>query len=442
MREWSASRRTLLRTGGALGAATLAGCLGGDTAGGDASPVDGVPADAKLVVHADVAALLADEQLRTRLKHLLDRAAQMYGLGATSLEAALDEIESTVGLDPRDLERATLFAGWQVDSPIGVFLQATWEESALRDAMAFGTEPETATYNDRTVYRYGDETALGVIEDGTYVLGTAAGVEGAIDVAAGDAEAVCGRLREGFEAAPSGPFRVAVEAPPYFREGSPGTRPVDRTAFLAVTHAYGGYTVEGDERPGSATIVTDSASAAGGVADELRTARDAARENLEDTTADPELVAEYDAMLASVEIETDGPRVTVTFDQGEVLPVVLLEVLAWFTLSLGGQQQSVAPTADFDFEYDAGAGELTIVHSGGDYVPTAELFVRGRALGATGNWADLEGRVRSELNDEPIVVAGDDLTVTVDPDYVARVIWESSDGTVSSELAIDRGPEA
>lgn len=442
MHEFSPSRRAVLRAGGALGAAAVAGCLGDGGPGGGSAAIDTVPAGVSVVVHADVAALLDDDVLRDRMNELLNTAAQGAGLPFENIESALDAMESSSGLDPREVSRVTLFSGYESGSPGGLRMETDWSESATRDALAAGSSPTGETYNDRTVYRLGGSTVLGVLGEGTYVLGTAAGVEGSIDVAAGDAAPVGGRVREAYEAAPAGAIRLGFESPPDLGEGEPGAGPIDPTAFGSITHGSGGYVIDGGERSASITLQADSAGGAESVATELRSARDFARGQLEEGPSGPGLAEELDAVLASLEISADGTAVRITAGEGEVLPVALVAILASFVLGLGGQQGPVAPTVDFGFEFDPTAGELTILHRGGDVVPTAQLFVRGRNLGSTGNWAELGGDASGDVDGQPGVVAGDRLTLPADADYVARVVWQSPDGTTSAELAVGRGPDA
>lgn len=441
MPEPSPSRRTVLRAGAALGVGALAGCFGDGPSDGGPSPVDAVPSGAKFVIHADVEALLNDQQLRTRLNEFLAIGAERMGVGVPDVETALDEVETATGLDPRELRTATLFGGYAPTAPSGVAFEAGWSESALRDAIGSGGDASPETHNGRTVYRLGEELALGVLEDGSYVAGTPAGVEGTIDVVAGEAAPVSGRVRDAFAAAPAGPFRFGFEPPADLGEGDAGAGPIDPVTFAPITHGYGAYVVDGDDRSGSVTLETDAAEAASDIAAALRSARDLARQQLESGTAEPEVAAELASLLSSIEVSAEGSTVRIVVGEGELLPVLLAAVLSSFLLGLGS---SVEPTPQvaFDFDFDAATGELTVTHTGGDSVPASQLAVRGENVGATGGWADLGGSASGSVDGEPAVVAGDSLTVAAEPDYVARIVWESGDGTTAAELAIDRGPEA
>jgi len=135
------------------------------------------------------------------------------------------------------------------------------------------------------------------------------------------------------------------------------------------------------------------------------------------------------------------------------ITVILAAVIASFVLGLGGEQD-VAPTATFDFNYDADDGDLTITHTGGDNIKTDELFVRGSGI-ENGQWApetggsgELGGDASANIDGESAVSSGDSVTIDdgsggdIDSGYVARVVWEANSGSSSSELATDRGPDA
>ncbi len=103
----------------------------------------------------------------------------------------------------------------------------------------------------------------------------------------------------------------------------------------------------------------------------------------------------------------------------------------------------VAPTAAFSFDYDGRADTVTVTHDGGDPIRVDELYVRtGESLGESGTWDTFGGSASGAVEGVDAVVAGDSVEVSVQPDYVVRVVWQSSATNKSSELASDRGPQA
>ncbi|MHB9287256.1 zinc ribbon domain-containing protein [Halobacteriales archaeon Cl-PHB] len=111
--------------------------------------------------------------------------------------------------------------------------------------------------------------------------------------------------------------------------------------------------------------------------------------------------------------------------------------------SAGGQTGSdQPPMASFGFDFDGGAGQLTVTHDGGEAIPVTELFLQGSNVGREGAWDSLGGSASGTAQGGDAVVAGDEVDLRVRSDYVLSVIWESQDGDRSAELARDRGPEA
>jgi len=157
-------------------------------------------------------------------------------------------------------------------------------------------------------------------------------------------------------------------------------------------------------------------------------------------------------------LQTDSEERAVSPVIGVILmvaiTVILAAVIASFVLGLG-QQQDVAPTSTFEFNYDSDNSELTITATGGDTVLVEELYVRGNdALkdANQGQWnvdgpsdGGLEGDASTTIDGNSAVASGDSVTLdnaNVESDYVARVVWEATSGSSSSELASDRGPDA
>jgi len=438
MDGWSPSRRTvLLASGAALGTAALGGCLGGNRNDGTA-PADVVPAGAQYVCHADVAALLADDRLRTRFDAILASIAEHTGTDLATVDAALAQFDSAVGLDVRDLDRLTVFGGYEPGAPVGIRLDADWSEAAISDAAGAAPDAEPESYNGRPIYRTGPSTVLAVLGEGAYVYGTRAGVEAAVDVAAGDADPVAGRVREALAAATAGAVRFGFAVPADLGQGGRGSGPVDSTAFDAVTHGYGGYAAKGEERLASITLEAESAEAAERVLEQLRTARDLARQQL-DTADMADLAGDVDAMLAALDLDAVGSSVTVTLDEGENIALLLGAVVATFVVGFGDQPQPRAPRAAFSFDYDDSAGRLSITHTGGDHLGAAALAVRGTGL-PNGSWLELGGSTSAEVGGRPAIAAGDALTVDADADYDTQLVWTDPDGGASAVLASHRGP--
>ena len=126
------------------------------------------------------------------------------------------------------------------------------------------------------------------------------------------------------------------------------------------------------------------------------------------------------------------------------ITVILAATVATFVLGLG-EQDDPAPTANFDFEYDSTAQELTITHTDGDEIDASQIFVRGEldssvtALGTDppDDWESLTS------NSVGSVAAGNSVTLSsVTDSYVVRIVWEDPDSDQTSTLSTDSGPDA
>lgn len=449
MAGWSPSRRRLLQAGAALGTAAVAGCTdalpGTDSSDTTSDALGVVPAEASFVGYADVDALLGDDALRTQLNDYLAAAGEAGTTVPTTVEGALDTTSGVAGLDPRKLSTVVAFGSVDGDGPTGTVLWSDWTTDDVRSALSQnGAQVDSDSYADADLL-LGEGVAVGVISEGTFAVGDRSTVETVVDVVAGDAPSVDGRARQGFEATPAGAIRFAVAAPDDLGEGpSPDDPPVDPAAVRSITHAYGAYVADGDDRRSSLTVETDDESAASTLRDDLVAARDEALSSLEERPSDRPMVDELAALLESLAVSADGTAVVVSTDEAAAMPVVGLAVLSSFVLGLStGSTEPATPQVAFEFEYAADPGRLTITHHGGDNVRASALSIRGENH-AVGTWSELGGDASGDISGEPAVVAGDSVTIDADPDYVARVIWEGQDdrGQVSATLAVDRGPEA
>jgi flagellin-like protein len=137
------------------------------------------------------------------------------------------------------------------------------------------------------------------------------------------------------------------------------------------------------------------------------------------------------------------------------ITVILAAVIASFVLGLGGET-NVSPTADFNFDYnpDAGGsshdGAVLVTHTGGQSIRHDELFIRGNSV-TSGNlsesWSNLGPNTGATASGSSegvsAVVSGNSANIGVTgDDYILRIVWESTSGESSNELAVDRGPNA
>jgi hypothetical protein len=420
---------------------------------GDASSgrVDRVPAGMSFVLEVDADGLLADQRLRSRIDEMLDVIPRT----PDSFSTVLDEVETETGLDPRGIGDVVTFGSLEDES----FGSIAWTEYTIEELTSLaedeGATPEQTTYGGKQIYRSqssGTVGSLGVLEEGTFAVGTEGIVEDVIDVWNDDADAVGGEVRTAFESAKQGYVRVGFDVPSEAVPSESGGQ-FDLQTFQDVQFGYGSYSIV--ETDGSARLSFRAGST--GAAEDLKAMIDAAlvmgEQELSGSERTPRSEAER-AMLEDVKtaleetsVSRDGATVTITNSRGTITVGVLLPaVVASFVLGLGQQSRPVAPQIMFSYEYDSDANTLRITHDGGDTVKRSELYLRGRGFSAvsgvdqTGNgvW---QGSASGTNGGEPAVVAGDSVTVGVDADYDMRVIFQSQDGDTSATLAADTGPE-
>ncbi len=115
------------------------------------------------------------------------------------------------------------------------------------------------------------------------------------------------------------------------------------------------------------------------------------------------------------------------------------------------------PSGDFDMEYDQGAsldekgspwdgvdndGTLTVTHAGGDRFPASELFLRGTLITTAGDGQWYEQADATPDEPDRIVTAGDSLTIEVNADAEASVVWEPHEGNGTGRLKTWTGSDA
>ncbi|MHB9286601.1 hypothetical protein ACKVMT_06130 [Halobacteriales archaeon Cl-PHB] len=253
------SRRSLLRAGGGLAGLLavggLSGCQVPFLGGGGAKPLPDsmtvVPADAKVVGLADVAAIREDQAIRD----VLD--AQIAAAGAAddpaTLEAAMDEVESRYGLDPRGVRTAFGYATTvsRTARPT-VVLETDWDPATVESSVyesVDGVRKETHSSLPMLGYRRGDERyALGMVSEGTYVVGLRADVETVIRRSEEESAAIEGDVRRAFGQTRDGYVRVGVDVPGERLARELENAPVGSDTAGDLRYAFGDLRADGSAR--------------------------------------------------------------------------------------------------------------------------------------------------------------------------------------------------
>ncbi|WP_277553129.1 type IV pilin N-terminal domain-containing protein [Halobaculum limi] len=108
------------------------------------------------------------------------------------------------------------------------------------------------------------------------------------------------------------------------------------------------------------------------------------------------------------------------------ITVILAAVIGSFVLGLGNSVQQTAPNANFQFDYDSAANEVTATHTGGDTIPASETVT----LSAGVNNTTFTTAVSAGTSENTTYGSGDSV----------RVVWTSESGDTSQTLAEDTAP--
>lgn len=116
------------------------------------------------------------------------------------------------------------------------------------------------------------------------------------------------------------------------------------------------------------------------------------------------------------------------------ITVILAAVIGSFVLGLASDVSEASPTAQISFEYDSGAGDVTLIHEGGSTFSNDAV----RLTGTGGTNDDLDGWGTTQVR------AGDSITVDISQESegdTLRVIWTggSGSGSVIARSTVPRG---
>jgi flagellin-like protein len=107
------------------------------------------------------------------------------------------------------------------------------------------------------------------------------------------------------------------------------------------------------------------------------------------------------------------------------ITVILAAVIGTFVLGLGDQVSESAPQAQFSFDLNTSADELTITHDGGDSIPSDEMNITGG--GNDVQWDESNGiSTAYDVSAGNSTVVGDDTgEASVTSGDTIRIVWSS-----------------
>lgn len=131
------------------------------------------------------------------------------------------------------------------------------------------------------------------------------------------------------------------------------------------------------------------------------------------------------------------------------ITLVLVMVIVPMVLDLGGQNQDVPPNTRFEFEYDPVNDSVRITHDGGENILTDNLYVRGQGINHASDLTELggpnndrwAGTNSSKIDGENAITIRDSAVIQVSAsgEHVIRLVWESNEADISTELDVYRG---
>lgn len=303
----------VVAAGAAFGATQL-GLFGGGEDG-----IDQVPRGVDSVVHVD-GDVTTDGPTRALLDELYDRSAAGPGTPA-NVDDALDAVENETGLDPRAVRSVVLYGKTPETSDLadaeryaGVVVHADWTEDEFVDAMA---ARDAVSFERRTEHgkrmsvsaeptEDGTHTAVGVLAEGEYVVGTPAAVSDALAVEAGERGAFDGELRAAYDETRDGLVTYVARVPGDRVPEGAADAPVDVGPYRDLTMVSGAYYTTADAMGVETTLHSDTDENARDVADVTSGAISFASGGLTNETAKE--------TLRSIEVERTDARVTVAYE--------------------------------------------------------------------------------------------------------------------------------
>lgn len=178
--------------------------------------IDLVPADANFVVGLKPHDILTDADI----VEFIDGATgdltgySMYG-ELTTLDDMMELVEGFIGVDPRDITEVIVFGDREwADYDIGGILKGPFNKEVIVSRLEelSGFAAATSTYKGYEIQTF-DPVSLCFLDGGTVVVGMEGAVRDVISVAAGDEDALSGRLHDTYASLDDMWLQGAVELP-------------------------------------------------------------------------------------------------------------------------------------------------------------------------------------------------------------------------------------
>ena len=311
------TRRDVLKSGGALAGVAvlggLSGCLDSIPFLGGDSALGNVPEDSEGAVYLSLDTVREDDATQAVADAYL---ANSY-YEPNDFDGLLDQFEDQTDLDPEGAHELTGFAEYNDSGGTsdygGAILRTDWAEDDLVDALEdSGPDLDEGEEAGKTVYEPEEDYGswMGVIEEGTFVVGSEDAVVGSIELSAGEGEQMDQALRDAYSSTRDAPVRFVSVVPTdqFDDELGYGDNTVDLSAVDDIEHASGSIYQDGDVRGLSVTLTVDDGDAAGDLADTIEEVIEFYQDAVSE---DSDIHSELD----EIEVSEESSAATVTYEK-------------------------------------------------------------------------------------------------------------------------------
>lgn len=288
------------------------------------APADQVPADVDAVIYVD-GDIVTDDATKTAMNTMLQQSPSSE---VDSYDDLLAQAENESDLDLKKFNEMIAFSKAPNGSTTGVatspstdytgaIIYSEWSEDAFvntttTDAMVEYTETE---YNGHTLHKpasqpeFGSADWIGVLDDGTFVVGTEQAVKDTIDVTEGNHDTFSGTLRSEYDSLNDGYVKFAVDVPQdQLSEddfANPGSQ-LNTNVYANTDMVTGVYFTESESVTLRTHLIATDESAASDIKDVTDGGISLARGSLTNETVKNTLDA--------ITVEQDGSKVTVEYE--------------------------------------------------------------------------------------------------------------------------------
>lgn len=300
---------------------TAAGCgglLGDDGGPSEGARLDSVPEKADAIFYMDVEGTLESDAHRTLANTVFEEFANVSESydGPANVDEAQEDAENESGVNAGDIQEVTGFsASTESGEYSGAIVESSLSESEFVSAQAENQEYNftEGEYNGHTFYSpssepdVGNESFIGVLEDGVYVTGTEQAVRDVIDTVEGEIDPISGEVRSAYEDTREGLVRFASAVPQdeIPTDAANGSVPINTQVFASVSLVSGSHYTDDDTVGLNLHMETDSESSAADVRDATDGAVSLASAYLTNEQAQDQ--------LRKINVTSEGPTVTIEY---------------------------------------------------------------------------------------------------------------------------------